>query len=546
MNLTWHIVKKDLRALKWPLLLWLLLIVTKLGIGVALLNADGREGVEWFAKMDALSKGLTAFEFISFVLVAALIQEDLLVGTTAFWMTRPISGARLLRAKLLSIGLVFGFMPVLVTLPWWLGCGYGLREIAWAAAETVAAQAIAVLLGLLWAVVTDGFARFLMWTLVMLFAIPTLTGTLAYYLTRGQPSPTSDLVTTRLTVGFILAVLGIAVVVVHQFLTRRTGRSIAVIGVTAGLIIGVGVWWPWTWGIESRVYSYLIRQAEGEWPAAAEPAGLKFTQVSAQLPLPRPGARAGRSSVLQTKYRVEGLPESAGLLAYYSNHTWRWPDGTIRQGYTWSRSDLAELAAEKALGMALKTAPAGQYADTVTTSAGVPTATVERLRAEPPAYTLEARLRLIKFETPTAVPLQAGPRTLKEGLGERIAGVEKSGEELLVTYIRHFPSLLVHTAGGGQLAPYGEFSQYFLVSRARDFVDHGSSQDYRLTQIGTVGISWQTMKYRASKKGGGSRPLLEAINALNDAELFKVTFVEQARFTHEIKVDPFTLDPATP
>ena len=226
MNLTWHIVKKDLRALKWPLLLWLLLIVTKLGIGVALLNAEGSEGLEWFAKMDALAKGLTAFEFISFVLVAALIQEDLLVGTTAFWMTRPISGARLLRAKLLSIGLVFGFMPVLVTLPWWLGCGYGPREIAWAVAETVAAQAIAVLLGLLWAVVTDGFARFLMWTLVMLFAIPTLTGTLAYYLTRGQPSPTSDLVTTRVTVGFILAVLGIAVVVVHQFLTRRMVRSI--------------------------------------------------------------------------------------------------------------------------------------------------------------------------------------------------------------------------------------------------------------------------------------------------------------------------------
>ncbi len=36
MNLTWHIVKKDLRALKWPLLFWLLIIIAKLGIGVAL------------------------------------------------------------------------------------------------------------------------------------------------------------------------------------------------------------------------------------------------------------------------------------------------------------------------------------------------------------------------------------------------------------------------------------------------------------------------------------------------------------------------------
>ena len=44
MNLTWHIVKKDLRALRWPLVLWTLLIVAKLGMGVVLLTADGTEG----------------------------------------------------------------------------------------------------------------------------------------------------------------------------------------------------------------------------------------------------------------------------------------------------------------------------------------------------------------------------------------------------------------------------------------------------------------------------------------------------------------------
>jgi len=71
MNLTWHIVKKDLRALKWPLGLWILLIIAKLGVGVALLNADGTEGIEWFNKMDALAKVLSAFEFVSFVLARA-------------------------------------------------------------------------------------------------------------------------------------------------------------------------------------------------------------------------------------------------------------------------------------------------------------------------------------------------------------------------------------------------------------------------------------------------------------------------------------------
>jgi hypothetical protein len=103
MNLTWHIIKKDLRALRWPLLLWTLLIVMKLGAGALLLTADGTEGDSWILSLDAAAKILAALEVLSFILVAALVQEDPLVGTTAFWVTRPISGGRLLRAKLLTI-----------------------------------------------------------------------------------------------------------------------------------------------------------------------------------------------------------------------------------------------------------------------------------------------------------------------------------------------------------------------------------------------------------------------------------------------------------
>src|SRR5262249_55528045 len=98
MNLTWHIVKKDLRALRWPIGVWFLCVVGKLGVGVALLNARGDEGITWFNQMDLLAKTLAVGELLSFVLAAALVQEDLMVGTTAFWMTRPISGGRLLRA----------------------------------------------------------------------------------------------------------------------------------------------------------------------------------------------------------------------------------------------------------------------------------------------------------------------------------------------------------------------------------------------------------------------------------------------------------------
>lgn len=546
MNLTWHIVKKDLRALKWPLLVWLLLVVAQLGVGVLLLSTDGSQDLDWFRRMDILAKMLGAMQFMSFVLTAALIQQDLLVGTTAFWQTRPISGGRLLCAKFLSIGLVFGFMPVLVTLPWWLGCGYGLREIAWAAAETVAAQTIAVLIGLLWAVVTDGFARFLMWTLVAVFTIPTLTGTLLYYTTRGQTSPSGDLVATRMMLQTTLAVVGILGVTVYQFLTRNLWRSAAMIGGTAAVIVAVGVWWPWASNIESRLNVFLLRRAVGEWPASAEPAGLKFTVGSSGITPLRNGSRPSKVSMVRTQYHVEGLVMSQGLMAASSEYAWRWPDGTEQVGRSWSRSNMMERAAEQALKHGQPGYdPNEPYTDSLVVSSSVPAAMGTKLLAEPSVYTLQARIRLMRFESVTPVPLQPGARKLQDRLGQRLAAVEKSGEQLLVTFINHAPSLLVDNAGGGVLAPFGQYDQYFLVNRKNGFVDRGSAHSRMTTRIGTVGIAWQTTGYRAAK-AGGARVSLEAMNALADAELVKVSFTEQARFTHELKADPFKAEAVSP
>ncbi|MES1167358.1 MAG: hypothetical protein ABUL68_05085, partial [Pseudomonadota bacterium] len=407
MNLTWHIVKKDLRALKWPFALWALLIVAKLGVGVLLLNADGTEEPEWFIRMDGLSKILAAFEGVSFVLAAAVIQQDLMVGTKAFWMTRPISGGRLLRAKLLILLLVFGLLPLLITLPWWLGCGYGLREIGWAALETTAIHAACVLLGILWAVVTDGFGRFLMWTLVTLFAIPTLSGTLAYYLTRGKPGPSGELVTTRFALGIAIAVVGILIVVAHQYLARRTGRSIALIATTASLIIVVAVLWPWNLDLKSKWYSFLDQRVERDWPLSAEPAGLTFTVERAQL-LRRPNARPDWSVQLRLDYRVQGLPETQMLMPYVGDYSLHWPDGFTEKGWAASRMGKGwyDRAVLKVTGVPMTPVDGPDLSQI---SQMIRPAVVPRLEASPAAYALRSRFGLLEIESTTRV--QAGART---------------------------------------------------------------------------------------------------------------------------------------
>jgi hypothetical protein len=555
MNLTWHIVKKDLRALQWPLTLWTLLIATKLGIGVALLTADGTEGAAWFVRMDGIGNLLAGLECMSFVLVAALIQEDMLVGTSAFWVTRPISGARLLKAKFIGIGLIFGVLPVLVTLPWWLGCGYGLREIAWAALETVVIQAIVVLLGLLWAVVTDGLGRFLMWTLVMLVAVPTaFTVTVAYHVSHMHPGPSVEVVGARVGVEIAIAVLGILVVVGHQFLTRNLWRSITMIGTAAGLILAVWLWWPWSLGLQSRWQSFLARRAEATWSAAAEPPGLTFAVEKAEL-VRNPGARPDVPVQLRVSYRVQGLTDSQWLMPNYANnYSLRWPDGFTDQGWSWFQAGKSsnDMVWWKLLGMSPTTTLKNMPEDSQAIQS-IPASVASRLQAEPAAFKLKARFGLMEFDSAVQIPLQPSARTMYGTTGERIAHVEKEGEELLVTFVRHRPSFLSDTmigmadyaTGVGQ-ANLPQFARYLLVNHARNFVDQGTEQSSLTSRIGTVSIVVQTTVYRGSKAGGGKRPLLEAINALNEAEFTKVVFRGRAGFTHEFKVDSLVVEPAKP
>ncbi|HWA29233.1 MAG TPA: hypothetical protein VG734_26520 [Lacunisphaera sp.] len=542
MNLTWHIVKKDLRVFRWPLLAWVLLIVAKLGVGVILLTADGTESEIWFKSMAGFAQLLAALEGASFVLTAALVQEDLLVGTRAFWRTRPISGARLLHAKLITLGLVFGLVPLLVTLPWWLGCGFGWREIGWAALQTAGLHLAGVLLGLLCAIVTDGFGRFLMWTLVAVFAVPALAATLAYHV-GGKVSPGGDLATTRFALMGAVGAIAIGAVTIHQYLTLRTVRSIGIIAGAVAVLALIGAFWPFAWKFQAGPYTEVMAKEAERWSPANAPAGFGFNVQSVQLRMERPAFKDGH---LILKLRVDGLADSQALSFFLSDYTLRWPDGWTKKGGMWGRTGLLDRSVEKALGVAMKFAPERRYSDEVTTSAWLAPEVVHRLTDyPPPAFELNGRFQLLRFDSAIPVALPDKARTWNGVAGERVAWTRKTGEYLLVTFVRNAPALWRYDFADSYFAQK-QFTQHLLANRALGFVDNGRSAGHRSAKIGTVEIIWHTQSYRASPMAGGPRPLPEAIAALNEAELMRITFVEEARFTHPIKIDPLVVEPASP
>jgi hypothetical protein len=102
MKLMLHIVRKDLRRLRWYLAAWLAVVAARYAIGYAVIWGSVISG-DTFRWLEVVVGAMGAGEVIAmFFVTALLVQGDALVGSRQFWLTRPISGWRLLGAKILG------------------------------------------------------------------------------------------------------------------------------------------------------------------------------------------------------------------------------------------------------------------------------------------------------------------------------------------------------------------------------------------------------------------------------------------------------------
>ena len=247
MKLIWHIIRKDLVRDRWALGLWALLFIGQVLIGVMAEN-PGHLGVEYFYRLQTGSIGLVALQVVmGYILVTRFVHADPLIGTTVFWLTRPISPGRLLLAKVLGVSLVFALLPVLLFMPWWFYCGFGARDIFWSAVDAMGWQLLVIAPAFLVATVTDDLGRVLLWTLLLVI------GVIAWIaLLQATFGPMSDRVDakgidpgvmySKIWLSCVMLVVVAAAIVTHHFLTRRFVRSVVLIVLGLALIVAVGRW----------------------------------------------------------------------------------------------------------------------------------------------------------------------------------------------------------------------------------------------------------------------------------------------------------------
>ncbi|MEJ1973157.1 MAG: hypothetical protein WDM96_12060 [Lacunisphaera sp.] len=544
MKFIWHIIRKDILRDRWALLLWALLFVAQTGIGFVMLNKESadRETIP-FVQLAAFV--LVFLQFVmGYVLVARLVQADALVGTNMFWLTRPVSAARLLGAKALGALLIFGLSPVLLLLPWWLYCDFGWREIGWTAIETVGWQLLMIVPAFLVASLTDDLGRVLLWTLLLVIALVSwivlLQTSFTAILGRDLSPGASGRVYTKLWLSALTFVVGGAVIAAHQYLTRRFVRSVVLAAAGLGLVALIGQVCPWNWA------PAIGQLNQPEIPSAPPEVEEKITfevlpaqDMTGFEAEAKPGL-AARDTSLNLRMKVQGLPEDLQLGLDELEQTWTWPSGVriAREGNYYDGYDLGyaklrrqfslpspaadqetmqwEKSHREKLNARLKARSLlyRQRRPTVLNEGrllqgytSLPNSFVEKMRREPPAYAARFQGTLYRLDVMAELPLVVGARASYRAETFRVQDMNAGKPLVLVTHSTVSRLGLWYSLESGDGRNYWQnFDQAVALNRVTGDIGWvGENQSgSRFLVVGGVLLNWNLIQIgsRMVMRGG--------------------------------------------
>lgn len=255
MKLVWHAVKKDVRRMALPTAIWLALIVVPTAafawMPMPVAGDHLNSAIDGWSQLLAIwIRLLVVLQIvIGYLLAGFVVLEDPLVGSTAFWMTRPLRNGRLLAAKAIAASLLFVVAPVIALMPVWLACGFGLPDLAMAASEIARRFAAMALTAVALASVVATLPQFLLGTLAVGAAF-SFTGVIPEPLWQSAPVAVR-LAREMIVLGGIVPML--ALIALHQFLTRRTARTWTLIAGALLMAAIIRTTWPWQYPVPNHV-----------------------------------------------------------------------------------------------------------------------------------------------------------------------------------------------------------------------------------------------------------------------------------------------------
>ncbi len=251
MNLILHIVRKDFRHLRLYLAGWLGLLI----VAPVVVTLEWRLQLFSIALIGVLKIVLLA------LIVSSLVHSDSLVGTTSFWLSRPVSGRQLLAAKSFFLAGTLIFPTLLVEVLILLFNSVTARDILRSVPETLLYTLLAIAILMVLAALTRSLLEMLAFGLVSVVAMTVFAFAIAvvggFSFTESGPFDHMASMTFQKSkwIGFFLCLMVTAVIMVWvQFLTRRTRQN---------LLLTLSALFPcvllptqlWTWDLMAAVRS---------------------------------------------------------------------------------------------------------------------------------------------------------------------------------------------------------------------------------------------------------------------------------------------------
>lgn len=315
-----HIVRKDLRHLRWLLVVWIAMLGARVGFwGLGLSPRSDQEFAFMLTNSTAVIGSLQLL-MLAFV-AARLIHAEPPVGWNAFWLTRPYSRRALIAAKLLLAAVVFVTLPLVADLVTMAMYHAGPRAQLAAAASFVPGYVTWMLLALAVAALTPSLSTLVLTFVVgftglsvLMMALNVVTAYLrapAAAAVFREFDPVPGIVAT---VAANVAMLG---AIIYQY--RRRRRRIAATLVVAGIVASMAL--PSFWSVERPEAGDA-----GEWSRnpAASPA-----VVEPRWQVQREYRRGLPQRAVYAPVRLQGMPREYTFYNVDGDSTFTLADGTV-------------------------------------------------------------------------------------------------------------------------------------------------------------------------------------------------------------------------
>lgn len=236
MNLTWHIIKKDLRQFRWALAIWLLCLGYLLVFQEKVGAGAGANLRDYFRIISLLTVIV-----VSFAVLISIVQQDNPTDSDSAWRVRPIAPLRLLAAKLGLLLAVFVGVPlVLVLLGGWVQNLVRMNTVR------EYAMTILVLASVVLSVAAAASCtRHIAYAMLLWFGVIFASGTLADFLSRFLPKLSLRL-SMQMNMNRIITMLAFSAlislaVLLNQYRWRRLGATIGLLifGAIGSSLVGV-------------------------------------------------------------------------------------------------------------------------------------------------------------------------------------------------------------------------------------------------------------------------------------------------------------------